>query len=107
MSLKTKNMDYNLADGDVVTEGIQMDGQNAVAELVLENMTGGMEAVLQQSIDGVNWSDIEDSGLAVADGATTATWDIALIPRGTLVRASVTVDGTTGTIVKYQMLSNG
>lgn len=106
MSLKTKLMNYDLADGDVETEGIQMDGQNAVAELVLENLTGGMDAKLQQSIDGEHWSDIEDSELTIAEGDTTATWDISLIPRGTLVRVSVTTDGNTGTIVKYQMLSN-
>lgn len=106
MSLKTKLMNYDLADGDVETEGIKMEGQNAVAELVIDDLTGDMDAKLQQSIDGVNWSDIEDSELAISEGDTTATWDISLIPRGTLVRVSVTTDGNTGTIVKYQMLSN-
>lgn len=106
MSLKTKLMNYDLSEGDVETEGIQMDGQNAVAELVIDDLTGDMDAKLQQSIDGVNWSDIEDSELAISEGDTTATWDISLIPRGTLVRVSVTTDGNTGTIVKYQMLSN-
>lgn len=108
MSLKTKNPNYNLSQGDYTSEALQIDGSFATAQAEFTDLTGtGFEVKLQESIDGTVWGDVPNSTKALPSGAAPAVmWNVPCLPAGMFLRVKLSTNGNTGYFTTFKLLSN-
>lgn len=108
MSLKTKNPNYNLSQGDYTSEALQLDGSFAAAQAEFTDLTGtGFEAKLQESIDGTVWGDVPNSTKALSAGAAPAVmWNVPCLPAGMFLRVKLSTNSNTGYFTTFKLLSN-
>lgn len=108
MSLKVKNPNYDLSQGDYTSEALQLDGSFAAAQAEFTDLTGtGFEAKLQESIDGTVWGDVPNSTKALSAGAAPAVmWNIPCLPAGMFLRVKLSTNSNTGYFTFFKLLSN-
>lgn len=108
MSLKVKNPNYDLSQGDYTSEALQLDGSFAAAQAEFTDLTGtGFEAKLQESIDGTVWGDVPNSTKALSAGAAPAVmWNVPCLPAGMFLRVKLSTNSNTGYFTTFKLLSN-
>ncbi len=108
MSLKVKNPNYDLSQGDYTSEAVQLDGSFASAQAEFTDLTGtGFEVKLQESIDGIVWGDVPNSTKALPAGAAPAVmWNVPCLPAEMFLRVKVSTNNNTGYFTKFKLLSN-
>lgn len=108
MSLRVKNPNYDLSNGDYTSEALQLDGSFAAAQAEFTDLTGtGFEAKLQESIDGTVWGDVPNSTKALSAGAAPAVmWNIPCLPAGMFLRVKLSTNSNTGYFTAFKLLSN-
>ena len=102
MSLNTQTINATLGN-EYVSPGIAKDGSKATFLAIFRDMHAAT-AILEQSPDGVNWGEIEESELTIEDGQTEQMWVENITPRGTMLRLKLSE--TTGSLVAIKLLSN-
>lgn len=106
MSLKTKQLNADLADG-ITTQGLLKDGLHGTFAATFTDISGDITARLQQSVDGDAWADVPNSETTLTTADTERLWTDNIMPRGTMVRLVIDNPGhNTGTLVAIKLLSN-
>jgi len=103
MSLDTQNINASLVGG-LTSDGLTKNGSHATFLALFDAVESTAVAVLEQSPDGANWSELEESEVTIEPGQTEQMWVENNTPRGTLLRLKITE--TTGTLVAIKLLSN-
>lgn len=108
MGLKIKTLNYNLSQGDTSTDSISLDGGKAVVSVGFSAVTGsGLNAKLQQSIDGDAWGDVPGSTATIETGQTVQFWNVFGLPKDILLRVVLSTNMNTGYLTTFKILSNG
>lgn len=107
MSVQTKTEDYNLAGGNKTTDAATMDGSKIAIQANFQSIAGsGLQAKLQESVDGINYADIPNSRVDISAGQTTQIWNLFGYPRNLQIRIAIIASGITGIFKEWKVLSN-
>jgi len=105
---KSTKPNYAIADGDFEFPPMQTAGKHNLITAVLSGIANNDTTLeLQLSLDGVNYSQVPGSQVAIIAGLPHHTWNVAGLPQGTFIRVVVRKgSAAAGIITDIKMLSN-
>lgn len=107
MSVQTKTENYNLAGGNKTTDAVTTDGSKIAIQADFNSVVGsGLQAKLQESVNGERFSDIPNSAVSISEGQTNQIWNLFGFPRGLQIRVVLMPNQNTGTFLQWHILSN-
>lgn len=107
MSVQHKTENYNLAGGNKTTDAVTINGSKIAIQADFESVVGsGLQAKLQESVDGNGYADIPGSTVDISTGQTTQIWNLLGYPRDLQIRIVLMTNQNTGTFKEWHILSN-
>lgn len=108
MSYITQKPAYAIATGDYEFPSMQTAGKHNLVTAALSGIANNDTTLeLQMSLDGINWSQVPGSLVAIPAGTPSHTWNVSGLPQSTFLRVVVRKgSAVAGTITDIKMLSN-
>lgn len=107
---ETKTADFNLQNGNFISESLQLFGNKAIAEVKAASISGSVTAKLQLSLNGADFVDIPESAMSLDQGDGVYHYYLGplSLPEGVYIRSLVNKEqeDAEGIVLTLKLLSD-